>query len=957
MFFGLLLVGLLAGCGSGGGGGTSSPSSVTQVVGSAGGTVSLSDGSAATFAAGVFKANTSVTVSSSPQPSEPLPDGVQTLSSTLAVEIPAGAFSGTLGDAQTITIQLPGTGTSAASTAFSLIGPNPAFAQASVSGSRAILMKLRGLGGRDIISLFPAQAQPIIAGMGRILKLKGAVDNVVAAVKLTFALVDLQNCFTQSMELYQLKEDGSFTTVISRDPTKTALVLVHGTQELNAGSCRRPYETTWKDASGGKFVNRFLEDNDLNSRFQVFSVHYNSFYPIYIKNGPDLAKLLRDKLPQTPVVVLAHSMGGLVARAALAPPPPLDREGVADIRGLVTLATPHEGAPLASREAADVLKALRPAALSAVVLAGLVGRSVDWTLFFTSLLSLTVDGPSVGLKDAAFDSPGFTDYNGNPGNPDLASLRQREANRQLHARQIAFAGKLDTLDFVDAIFRDLNFGLENDSIVPVTSARFTRVSAQGDTFQAVDHLSILDMGANPSVFAAVKSALLGFLPLPPPPPSTFTLAVTKQGTGTGTVTSSQAGINCGSGCPSISFDFDRDASVTLTAMPDSGSTFAGWSGAGCSGTCTVTMSENRSVTATFNVPQGVQGTVRNFVDSTGISNATLTFRSDLGVVLGTTTSETNGGYSLTLPVGSVRGTVSASGFVTTTVDVQVQANTVTTADVALLVQQSASTTGSISGRIDDAVTGSAVSGATVVLRSGINNRTGATVVVPTTTDSTGAYAFTNVTAGTYTATVSKSGYLTNSFAVGVVGGQTRTGQDGTLSPILATGEVRIVLSWGATPSDLDSHLTGPISGSSTRFHVYFGDKGSPTASPFAILDRDDVNSFGPETITIAQRFVGTYRYSVHDYSNRSSTTSSALSNSGAQVKVFVGTSTTPTTFNVPPSRPGTLWTVFEMDGLTGGVITPVNSMTFESLDSVIQSLTLPRSPGEDLELFRGLPAK
>src|SRR4030095_5918505 len=41
--------------------------------------------------------------------------------------------------------------------------------------------------------------------------------------------------------------------------------------------------------------------------------------------------------------------------------------------------------------------------------------------------------------------------------------------------------------------------------------------------------------------------------------------------------------------------------VTLTATPAAGSTFAGWSGA-CSGTgsCTVTMSAARSVTATFN---------------------------------------------------------------------------------------------------------------------------------------------------------------------------------------------------------------------------------------------------------------------------------------------------------------------------------------------------------------------
>ena len=41
----------------------------------------------------------------------------------------------------------------------------------------------------------------------------------------------------------------------------------------------------------------------------------------------------------------------------------------------------------------------------------------------------------------------------------------------------------------------------------------------------------------------------------------------------------------------------------LTAAPASGSTFAGWSGAGCSGTgnCTVTLSADQSVTATFNV--------------------------------------------------------------------------------------------------------------------------------------------------------------------------------------------------------------------------------------------------------------------------------------------------------------------------------------------------------------------
>lgn len=77
------------------------------------------------------------------------------------------------------------------------------------------------------------------------------------------------------------------------------------------------------------------------------------------------------------------------------------------------------------------------------------------------------------------------------------------------------------------------------------------------------------------------------------------LTVSPAGTGTGTVTSSPAGISCGSTCLA---SFTSGASVTLTAAADPGSTFAGWSGGGCSGTgtCTLTMSAAATVTATFN---------------------------------------------------------------------------------------------------------------------------------------------------------------------------------------------------------------------------------------------------------------------------------------------------------------------------------------------------------------------
>lgn len=80
---------------------------------------------------------------------------------------------------------------------------------------------------------------------------------------------------------------------------------------------------------------------------------------------------------------------------------------------------------------------------------------------------------------------------------------------------------------------------------------------------------------------------------PPPRP-----ALTVSVTGGGTVTSSPAGINCGADCSEF---FNSGTLVTLTAAPASGSTFAGWSGSGCSGTgtCVLTMSAARTVAANF----------------------------------------------------------------------------------------------------------------------------------------------------------------------------------------------------------------------------------------------------------------------------------------------------------------------------------------------------------------------
>ena len=102
----------------------------------------------------------------------------------------------------------------------------------------------------------------------------------------------------------------------------------------------------------------------------------------------------------------------------------------------------------------------------------------------------------------------------------------------------------------------------------------------------------------------------------------FTLTATKAGSGSGTVSSSPAGIACGADC---SEPYLSGTTVTLTATPAADSTFTGWSGGGCSGTgpCTVIVTANTAVTATFaqqmNVKIGVfrPSTGRWYLDLNG----------------------------------------------------------------------------------------------------------------------------------------------------------------------------------------------------------------------------------------------------------------------------------------------------------------------------------------------------
>jgi hypothetical protein len=137
-----------------------------------------------------------------------------------------------------------------------------------------------------------------------------------------------------------------------------------------------------------------------------------------------------------------------------------------------------------------------------------------------------------------------------------------------------------------------------------------------------------------------------------------------------------------------------------------------------------------------------------------------------------------------------------------------------------------------------------------------------------------------------------------------------------LSPVMENLDaMRIVLSWGAQPSDIDAHLV--YNGN----HVFFSEKVGEGAN----LDVDDTNSYGPETVTIERRVEGRdYIYSVHDFSDRDQPSTSNLSRSGARVFVYVGASLV-RTYDVPRNAQGNLWTVFRMS--PDGQMQDVNTMT------------------------------
>lgn len=341
---------------------------------------------------------------------------------------------------------------------------------------------------------------------------------------------------------------------------------------------------------------------------------------------------------------------------------------------------------------------------------------------------------------------------------------------------------------------------------------------------------------------------------------------------------------------------------------------------------------------------GVRGHVADAVTGRDLAGVQISVRDAAGVVAMATT-DGDGDYRITeLDPGRHRLVFSQMGYLPVEASVTVEPGADVAVETVLQIDAQYDGAGHVDGTVVDAVTGDALQGVSIAFREGINRRDGGAVATVT-TDRSGDYAV-DLDAGHYTAALSMSGYIDSVFTLTVLGGRQHT-SDLTLSPTLDESSARVVLTWGESPRDLDAHLL-KISDGDTQYHLSFANPSEVDAN----LDRDDTTSFGPETITLDQLDpTARYVFYVHDYSNRSRASATAMADSGAQVVLAIGG----VEYRYPvPHMPGTVWKPFE---ISNGIVLPCRGTCVASDQDAAPNLYGGFDGGEILARFRDLPDK
>ncbi len=205
-------------------------------------------------------------------------------------------------------------------------------------------------------------------------------------------------------------------------------------------------------------------------------------------------------------------------------------------------------------------------------------------------------------------------------------------------------------------------------------------------------------------------------------------------------------------------------------------------------------------------------------------------------------------------------------------------------------------------RLFDALTGDPVPDAFVIIEN----------IGSYSSDSAGRVMFPRQPDGLLKAIFKKTGYISTLINIDVAA-ETILRNRYLVSPIMDIDQFRVVLSWDQQPEDLDAHFV-----KANSYHISFRNT-RVLNDGTGQLDRDDMDGFGPETITVSQLSSDKeYTFSVNNYSAKINPSSNSLASSKATVWVYTNNKLL-NTFYIPTTISGDTWTVFKV---IQGVVVP-----------------------------------
>ncbi len=341
---------------------------------------------------------------------------------------------------------------------------------------------------------------------------------------------------------------------------------------------------------------------------------------------------------------------------------------------------------------------------------------------------------------------------------------------------------------------------------------------------------------------------------------------------------------------------------------------------------------------------GIAGSVYG-INGQGLEGVTVTVYSGQDEVLVSAGTDITGNYLQELLEGDYRIVLSKDGYADLSTSVSVLADALTSNAYIMLTEEESRQSASLKGVVISALDSAAVEGATVALLNGFDHPSyqdpdAIAGSSHTTTGASGEFSIENgVTAGYYTVVASKDNYSTYHHNETIKPGENEL--QISMSPLIRNqGVYRIVLEWGSSPRDLDSHIT---SNGNDNYHVYYANRNSEDGK--AVLDRDVTSSYGPETITLEIGEGNSYIYSVYNYTNGSASQGSPeawnLANSGAKVTVY-GDEGMIFNGNVPTQEQGVTWEVFRIEN---GRLTVTNRVCFDHPSNLPQTTAADEGSG------------